>query len=246
MKLDWIEPTNWPRLERTDLHCWLAHLPSQRALLAEADAVLSADERERIGRFRLEAHRERSLLARALLRWILAAYLRLEPAAIALRYGPQGKPALASSNPLHFNTSHAGDYAAFAVTSLGEVGVDIEVIQSEMPRREEIAARYFAAGEQAALRALPEAERNAAFFELWTRKEAFVKARGDGLFSGLDTFEISLGEPRVLALKGDAAAAREWKLFALPTIHGLSGAAIVKAPAVTPRFWKWSPALRER
>ena len=175
---------------------------------------------------------------------LFRSYLRVKPATIAFCYGPQGKPALGSDSSLLFNTSHAGDYAAFAVTSVGEVGVDIEVIQREMPRREEIATRYFAAGEQAALRAVPESERNAAFFELWTRKEAFVKARGDGLFSGLETFEVSLGEPRVVSVKDDAAVAQQWKLFALPNISGCSGAAVVKASEAIPSFWNWNPSLR--
>ena len=99
--------------------------------------------------------------------------------------------------------------------------------------------RYFATGEQAAWHAQPEAERTRGFFELWTRKEAFVKARGDGVFSGLDQFEVSLAAPRLLRVRGDAAAAAEWWMTGLPPLPGYAGAVVVRAPACAARFWQW-------
>jgi 4'-phosphopantetheinyl transferase len=243
MKELWVEPFDWPVLQPNEVHCWLAHLPSQRPLLDRAMLLLSADERDRIGRLRFEAHRERALLSRGILRWLLGAYSRTAPDKLVFLYGAHGKPALASPGSLHFNASHSGDYAAFAVTRLGDAGVDIELARDDLARREEIAARYFAAGEHEQLRRVPETQRTQAFFNLWTRKEAFVKARGDGLFSGLDQFEVSLDEPRLLTVRGDAAQASSWQLIALPEIPGYCGAAVVRATAATPCFYQWTGAL---
>jgi 4'-phosphopantetheinyl transferase len=240
MKEFWVVPQERPVLGPDELHCWIAHLPSQRTLIDRAKFVLSADERERIGKFRFEAHRERALLARGILRFLLGAYSRTAPEQIVFVYGPHGKPAIETPHPLHFNTSHSGDYAAFAFTRLGDVGVDIELVRNDLTRREEIAARYFAPGEQVQLRNVVEAQRTHAFFDLWTRKEAFIKARGDGLFSGLEQFEVSLHEPRLLSVKGDSSQAGGWQVIALPEIAGYCGAAVVQAAPATPCFYNWT------
>lgn len=242
MNKHWTDAQSGPDLAANDVHVWLAHLPSARPALELATAVLSPDERERIARFRFEALRERSTLTRGILRWLLGHYLQTVPEQLVFTYGPHGKPALASTG-LHFNTSHSGDYALFAFTHAGDVGVDIEQVRGDLPRREEIARRHFAPGENERLRTVPEAERTRAFFELWTRKEAFVKARGAGLFSGLERFEVSLGEPRVLSVDGSTAEAAQWQLIGSPEVTDYCVAAAVKAPAVEPHFWKWSIGL---
>jgi 4'-phosphopantetheinyl transferase len=240
MKEFWVEPQERPVLGPGELHCWIAHLPSQRTLVDRANFVLSADERERIGKFRFEAHRERALLTRGILRFLLGAYSRTAPEQLVFVYGPHGKPAVDTSNPLHFNTSHSGDYAAFAFTRLGDVGVDIELVRNDLTRREEIAAKYFAPGEREQLRNVMESQRTQAFFELWTRKEAFVKARGDGLFSGLDQFEVSLHEARLLSVKGDSSQVGGWQVIALPEIAGYCGAVVVNTSRATPCCYNWT------
>jgi 4'-phosphopantetheinyl transferase len=234
----WHEPAGWPPLARGEVHVWLAHLPDARIVLSDCQAILSSDERERIAKFRTEPLRERGQHTRGLLRQLLARYLGTRPAELAFTYNAHGKPAVAGM--LHFNTSHSGDYVAFAFTHAGEVGIDIEQWRPEMERREAIAGRYFAAGERAALASVPEPERVRAFFDLWTRKEAFVKARGTGLFSGLDQFEVSLAEPRVVSVTNDSAA--RWWMTALPEVPGYSGALVVEAAECAPRFFRWTPA----
>ena len=238
----WIEPDDWPALDVPEVHVWLAHLPSARPVLEQATAILSNDERERLGRFRFEAHRERSTLTRGILRWLLGHYGQTAPRAIEFAYGPHGKPALASG-PLRFNTSHSGDYAAFAITQSGEVGVDIEQVRGDVSRREEIARRHFASGEYEQLLAVPEPDRTRAFFELWTRKEAFIKARGHGLFSRLQSFEVSLRESRVISVDGNADVAAEWRMILLPELPGYCGATIVRARQAVPKFWEWKGEL---
>ena len=236
MKRDWIEPGEWPMLAAGEVHVWLAHVPEVRPRPDELGALLSLDERERVARFKFAAHRERAQVARGVLRLLLAQYTGRDARSLAFAYNPHGKPQLTDSE-IHFNTSHSGDYVAFAFTPVGIVGVDIEQIRKDMKEHEAIAERHFAPGEQRQLAVLPESERIRGFFELWTRKEAFIKARGDSLFSGLNTFETSLDYGCSLRVNG--VAARDWWMFPLPDVPGYVGAVAVNAAACVPRFLKW-------
>lgn len=240
MNENWITPPAQPVLAPGEAHIWLAHLPSARHALEELNALLTPEELERGRRFRTDALRERWQLARAILRSLLAQYTGGHAREITFQLGAHGKPALAAEPGLHFNTSHSGDGAAFAFARIGGIGVDIEQVRGEWRRHEAIAQRFFTAGESAELAAVPEPERVRAFFDLWTRKEAFVKARGDGVFSGLEKFTVSLREPRVLNVTGGEAA--DWWMSALPEIEGYAGAVVVNSTACRPRFWKWSAA----
>ena len=99
-------------------------------------------------------------------------------------------------------------------------------------------------GEQQQLGAIPEIDRAEAFFRLWTRKEAFVKARGDGLFSGLDRFETSLNDARILSIAGQPAP--DWWMSSLPAVPGYAGALVVNAAACTAKFWRWKGLVTAR
>ena len=231
----WIEPESWPALPDDEVHVWLALIPSARTRLNEWVQILSAEEGERAKRFRFDEHRERSQITRGLLRSLLGQYLGRTPQELSFAYNAHGKPEVKNCG-VHFNTSHSGDYATFAFTRAGAVGVDIEKLRDDITRRDQIAEKHFAPGERAQLQAVPEQKRPRAFFDLWTRKEAFVKARGDGLFSGLNQFEVCLGEPHVVNISGEAAI--DWWMSALPEIEGYSGAVVVNAPSCSPRFWK--------
>jgi len=236
MKPDWDKTGDCPALLDGEVHVWLAHVPSARAHLNELAALLSSDERERAARFRFEPHRERSQIARGLLRSLLARYTQSEAETLCFAYNQYGKPELRSCD-VFFNTSHSGDYVALGFTRAGAVGVDIEQIRGEMSRHEAIARRYFAPGEQRQLASRPESERATAFFHLWTCKEAFVKARGDGLFSGLDQFETALDGSRVVSIGGVPASG--WWMSSLPEVPNYAGAVVVNTSACRPRFWKW-------
>lgn len=233
---DWIEPNEFPALASGEVHVWLAHVPGATSRLQELAAVLSADERERAARFRFEPHRQRSQVARGVLRSLLGRYTGRDARSLSFFYNAHGKPELKDSD-VHFNTSHSGEYAVFALTRLGAIGVDIEEIRRNVDRSDAIAQRHFAPGEQQQLNAVPESERTDAFFQLWTRKEAFVKARGDGLFSGLDQFETVLNGTRLVSVRGEPAT--NWWMSSLPTVPGYAGAVVVNAPGCTARFWRW-------
>jgi 4'-phosphopantetheinyl transferase len=236
----WLESPTHPVLASNEAHVWLAHLPSARTGLEQLRGTLSGDETSRAEKFRFTEHRERWQMTRGILRRLLAHYLEVPASEITFNYNAQGKPELKhpGSSSFHFNASHSGDYAVFAFTLVGEVGVDIERIRHEMPRLDEIASRYFAPGEQQQLFALPESERAEAFFTLWTRKEAFVKARGTGLFSGLDQFEVALDAPRVVTVPKESSPA-DWWMAALPGVPGYAGALVVHSRECSARFWKW-------
>ena len=163
--------------------------------LARLHAVLSADERARAERFSFALHRDRFVARRGSLRRILAKYTNRDPADLTFRTNRNGKPELLEGNrypALRFNISSSGGIAFCAVTRRGAVGIDIERIRADIDADEieHLASRFFSANEQALLAALAGSERFDAFFACWTLKEAFVKARGDGLSLPLDQFDV--------------------------------------------------------
>jgi 4'-phosphopantetheinyl transferase len=216
------------------------------ALDLPADAVgrlwptLAADECDRADRFHFAVHRQRYVAGRGFLRVVLAHYLGQDPAALRFCYGPHGKPALAEARgDLQFNLSHSGGGGLLGVTRGQEIGVDLEQVR---PRGnlEELAQRFFAAGEVAALAAVDASERELAFYQCWTRKEAFIKAGGEGLARPLDQFTVSLGpgEPaRLLAVAGDPEEASRWALHGLKPWPGFVACAALRGHGWAVRCW---------
>jgi 4'-phosphopantetheinyl transferase len=175
--------------------------------------LLSADERARADRFRFERDRSRYTVGRGLLRALLGRYLGRRPEDVEVSYGAYGKPHLAGPGPW-FNLAHSGTVALYCVTSAGEIGVDVERDDANFAR-ERIAERFFSPTEVAILRALPEALQPRAFLTCWTRKEAFIKARGDGLSLPLDSFDVSLAPGVPAAIERTAWSIDEpgsWRL----------------------------------
>lgn len=202
-------------LAAEDLHIWQTTLDvggDEAGRLAE---ILSEDERERAARFHFERDRIRYIAGRAQLRMLLAGYLDAAPAELVFSYGANGKPSLAAGAP-QFNLSHSGALALCAVTADVEVGIDVELYRPDFAG-ERIPERFFSPDEVAALRATPEELQARGFLELWTRKEAFIKARGDGLSLALDSFSVTLGRdrPRLLRTGWSATEPSEWSLLDL-------------------------------
>lgn len=168
--------------------------------------LLSADERERADRLRFERDRRRYVVGRALLRTLLARYTAAPAEELAFGYGELGKPWL-DAGP-SFNLSHSGDVALYAFAAAGELGVDVELDDADFAT-DRIAERFFSPAEVSALRSLPPAAQPRAFLRCWTRKEAFVKARGDGLSLALDSFDVTLAPDEPAALLRTAWSRRE-------------------------------------
>jgi 4'-phosphopantetheinyl transferase len=180
------------------VHVYSLNLAMERARLGGFWAILSADERDRAARFRAERDRERFVIRRGTLRELLALYLDEAPERIRFCVNRFGKLSLPGSR-LRFNLSHSHGMALYAITEGREVGCDIERSDPRFAA-EHIPERLFSAREASALRALPAVLQTEAFFRCWTRKEAYVKARGHGLSIPLDSFDVSLapGEPATL------------------------------------------------
>jgi 4'-phosphopantetheinyl transferase len=240
----WIAPPSTPMLADREVHAWTAAMDLAPARVHELAGVLSADERERAGRFFMERDRRRFIACRGLLRTILGRYLGVAPQSLGFRYGPYGKPAVSTTSgehPLRFNVAHAEETAVYGVTKGGEIGIDVERVRADFAT-DEIAERFFSSGEIAALRTLGPAERLEGFFRCWTRKEAYIKARGEGLSLPLSRFDVSLlpGEPAaLLSTYDDPREASRWSLRDLPVGPGYVAAIAVEGRDWRLRCWRW-------
>lgn len=208
------------------------HLALGRRPDALAD-LLSPDERERAGRYHFERDRTCFITVRATLRRLLGQHLDLSPQAVKLCYGAHGKLALPTEGrrrDIRFNVSHSGDRALIAMALGREVGVDIERIRPLGDTMMSL-AQYFSPAEQAALAVLETADCPAAFFACWTRKEAYVKARGLGMSLDLQSFDVSLqpGQPAaLLRTSHDPPAVHRWSMHDLDAGPGYSAALVVE------------------
>ena len=196
-------------------------------------SILTADECARADRFRFAPDRNPFLNCRIALREILATLQRIPAGEIRFDYGPKGKPALTGAGtPLEFSVSHRADLAVIAVTEGRRVGVDVERV-GPVEDAEKLAARFFSADEQASLRAVRAEDRDEAFFACWTRKEAFVKALGEGLSMPLDSFSVSLvpdAPPALLAWTGREDERSAWSLRSWRPGPGYLAAIAVEGP----------------
>jgi 4'-phosphopantetheinyl transferase len=240
----WSSPPRDLTLESDEVHVWRAASDSTGLCLEDLRQTLSADERARAERFSFRLNRDRFIIRRGLLRAILGRYLAMDPGRLQFNRGAHGKPALApqdSGMQLRFNVSRSAGLILYAVARGREIGVDLEQIQPAIAR-ECIPEHFFSPREVAALRALPVDAQPEAFFTCWTRKEAYVKARGAGLALRLDGFDVSLvpGEPAaLLRTAGDAQEASRWSLQALAPGRGYVGALAVEGHARQLSCWQW-------
>lgn len=206
----------------------------REAVLASA-TLLSDAERQRASRFAFDRDRRRFTVARALLRQLLAARLGVRPESVELVYGAHGKPALArrcADSDLRFNVSHCDDVAVYAFSRGREIGIDVEAIRV-IRDADDIAGRFFSRRENEAYLALDPRDKPLGFFNCWTRKEAFIKALGDGLYHPLDAFDVSLapGEPakilRVDSTPGDDCG---WRTESFSPASGFVAAVVTETP----------------
>jgi len=231
-------------LHSPELHLWRIDLAAAAANLDALGQTLSPDERARAGRLIAPLARARFVAGRGALRAALARYVGEEAAALRFRYGPTGKPRLDGprGDLISFNLAHSHDLALLAVSSRARVGVDVELVGDA--DHAAIAAGFFAPDERHALAALPLAQRREAFYRCWVCKEAFVKARGDGLSLALDRFAVSVtpGVPAALQrVDGDPDEVGRWQLIELAPAEGFVAALCVERPATgeatpTPRL----------
>jgi 4'-phosphopantetheinyl transferase len=240
----WLTPPDITILTDDEVHVWRADLSLSSLRLQALQDILAPDEQARAASFHLQKDQARFIAARGLLRVLLSRYLDLEPAHITFSYGGYGKPALTNAlgqEIVSFNMSHSGQLALYAITRGRKIGVDVECLQTGFAF-DPIAERFFSPREVAALRALPPEVRPGAFFNGWTRKEAFIKARGQGLSLPLNQFEVSLapGEPaRLLYVAETPWEAARWSLQALEAGDGYAAAVAVEGHDWRLKCWQW-------
>jgi 4'-phosphopantetheinyl transferase len=212
------------------IRVWRVHLDRPPASFDRLEQLLSPDEVDRARRFHFEPDRRRFTVARGALRTILGGYLQMNPMSIVFDYGAQGKPFLAAAaSSIRFNVAHSGELALVAVSRERELGVDVEFVRA-LTGAEQIPERFFSPREAAVFRSLPRDLVEPAFFACWTRKEAYIKARGGGLSIPLDRFDVSLepGKPAaLLEVRDDPIEASRWGMVELQPASGYAGALVV-------------------
>jgi 4'-phosphopantetheinyl transferase len=237
----WNPPPPALPLSAHELHVWQVALTQPAATIQHLRSTLSPDELARADRLHFERDRRRFIVARGVLRRLLGAYVQQPPDQIIFNYNAYGKPI--SSGSVHFNVAHSHELALFAFTTEAPVGIDVEYLQRVVSDRDRLAERFFAPEENEVYRALPEAEKSAAFLRCWTRKEAYIKAIGTGLSHPLDRFVVSLAPDQPAALLScvdDPRAAQRWSLIHLEPRSDYLGAAALESRSVQLVCWSWS------
>lgn len=248
-------------LSDNDIHIWRVPLNQSSERTVRLQQVLSSDERAKAERFHFDKDRNQFVQARAALRFILSEYLNVDsedlfaippsmfanPRTLEFSYGPQGKPALANEHAdsrLRFNLSRREGLALVAVTRGREIGVDVELVDTDLPIFE-IAATSFSETEFSTLRTLSEDMHAAGFYNCWTRKEAYVKARGEGLSFPLKQFDVSLtpgAAAMLLNVRDNVDEVDRWTLQEIPVGDSYVAALAVEGINLNVTFgdWDWS------
>lgn len=216
-----------------EVHIWHINLARGDDEVQRCRRVLAADEAERADRFYFARDKNRFTIARAAMRDILSRYTGISASEVNFSYGPKGKPELSGSleqPEIRFNLSHSSELALLAVTRGLTVGVDIEWIKADFATGD-IAERFFSVTEVQTLRSLPADQRAKAFFSCWTRKEAYIKALGEGLSVPLDSFAVSFapGMPAALLhVNVDPGEVERWSMYNIVVRDGYKAAVVVQ------------------
>jgi 4'-phosphopantetheinyl transferase len=239
--VSWSRAPTKVELTEDDIDIWCASLRPVPEALQRLEATLAPDESARAARFVFPRDRSHFIAARGILRELLGAYLQRPPASLKFEYGPHGKPALDSSEAgasVRFSLSHSHGLALYAFAHTREVGIDVELVQPDFGG-EEVAERFFSKRELAELRAIPVQMRAEGFFACWTRKEAYVKARGDGFQIPLDSFDVSLTPGRQAELHSVDGA--RWSVRAFQPAPGFVAAVVGEGKNWRLRHFQWVP-----
>lgn len=229
----WRAPETFPKLGRNQAHCWRADL-SALASLRDWSTLLSEDEQTRAARFHFEKDRAQFACARGVLRTLLGRYLGRAPHDLEFVYNAHGKPKLSNqgnARVLRFNVSHSREQALFAFAPNHDIGVDIEFMREDWSDEYllKLTTRFFHPREIEVLGTLENPALRENFFQFWTRKEALIKARGDGIWRGLD-FDAT----RVLA---------GWTQLDLSMENNFAGALAIEAREIETKFWEFQTSV---
>jgi len=239
----WVLPSEMLTLANGEIHIWRVPLDHPPVALGLLSTFLSAEEVTRAERFVFPHDKNHFIAGRGMLRVILGRYLGMPPSSLSIEKGPHEKPFVSASSgkpPLHFNLSHSHGLALYAFALHGQVGIDLEKLRPESATKE-VAEQFFSTKEQEELLRLPPDSRVQGFFNCWTRKEAYLKARGEGLQVPLDSFDANLTPGRPPTLR--AADSDLWTVFSFCPAQGYAAAAVVEGKGWNIQFYDWSGSL---
>lgn len=242
---EWKTPPAGIRLLPGEVHLWRIRLNSLIDKRHRFEENLSDDERSRMNRFRFQKDQERFTITHACLRDILSRYLSISPDMVRFKTGPFGKPEVSSSmtlEPIQFNLSQSEEVALVAVALGREVGIDVERIKNDV-QTANISRRFFSRFEVDSILALPVESQTAAFFACWTRKEAYIKARGEGLSIPLNKFSVSISleeRPILVDTDRDKSELSRWTFRHLTPAPGYFGALVVEGSEWELHQWDWT------
>ena len=233
VETEWQHAPHDFELPADEVHVWRARLDRPQNCIDGLLQVLSTQEREHADRFHFDADRKRAIIGRGLARLLLGHCLDRPADELRIEYNEFGKPALSAvhHSPLQFNVSHAGDLILVALARGHRLGVDVEQMRTGFAI-DAVAAQFFSPNECRALAAIAPESRCEAFFSCWTRKEAYLKGRGEGLSLPLHQFDVAFGpgeEPRLLETRHDPAEAKRWTLHAFNPGHGCNAALAIES-----------------
>ena len=239
------------QLASDEVHSWCASLDVSPETSARLYATLTPDERTRGARFRFERDQQRFIVARGVLRDLVGRYLQTQPSHISFVYNAFGKPDLSPEfgNRLKFNLSHSAGLALIAIATASNVGVDVEYIR-EQSDYADIARHFFSTAEVDYLTALPSHLYAEAFFSCWTKKEAYLKACGEGLAIPLNSFSVPLTTDSahtpvdLYVAPQDIVPAKRWSLYTLRPAPGYAGALAIEGTGWRLRQWQWKTPQR--
>lgn len=240
----WETPPENLYITDESVHVWLADIEKESKNIEYLSGFLSEDELKRAGRFLFEKDKVRHIVAHGLLRLILCRYIKAGPGDFRFTAGKRGKPVLDNLNPgdIRFNLSHSGKFVVYAVTVGAEVGVDIEFMK-EIKDAGEIVGRFFSGQEIGEYNKLPAGQRKEAFFTCWTRKEAFIKAVGEGLYMPLDSFSVS-PDPDVkpvIEVHGEDKKGGIWSIEDISVNDcDYACALVTEGRGLKASYWKWN------
>jgi 4'-phosphopantetheinyl transferase len=237
----WLNSPDNLILSEDEAHVWRADLALNECFQNSFLKLLSPDEKNRAKKFRFAKDSQNFIVARGILRSLISKYLEINPAEVSFRYSDFGKPSIANNHSLQFNISHSQNIALFAFTKKFNIGVDVEFVNPDVEVKE-IAASFFSKNEIKNLLALPEQQQTLGFFYCWTRKEAFIKAVGEGLSFPLDKFEVSV-EPnkpvKLLATYRQPKDVSKWSIYSLSPEANFVGGLVIEGLVEKVKCWRW-------
>lgn len=237
----WMDPPETLILNEYEAHVWRADLALDKYSQTTFLQLLSPEELTRARKFRFEKDRRTFIIARGILRSLIGKYLKINPAAISFHYSRFGKPGILDNNCLRFNISHSENMVLCAFAKKFDIGVDVEFINPDIEVKD-IAANFFSVNEIRNLLALPANQQTLGFFNCWTRKEAFIKAVGEGLSFPLDKFEVSLkpGEPaKLLSTDWEPNAVSKWSMYAMTPNENFVGSLAIESAVHEIKLWDY-------